>query len=269
MNHKQFLFAEILVLLALFTTLVAGGANNTTSRIRVYRDAQAPVEDTSQNEIDDRIQVGEPIKSLLQTTVRFALAQTKLTKHMNIDMAMEVINGASFLLAKQKILIRVVEFAAFVVVSLIIVSILFPSSLRLIEAVWRDPVNTLNLDRYLSNGVHESSVLGLVGAKTDDLLKRVGLDHSTCRYRSICYIGEILKCTVPQTAESLTKFFSDNFSSSSLKEHGWVKAFSSGFVDQNCTNIATEETGCFANFVNSIFGQMPQKGSLKARRGSY
>jgi len=212
-------------------------------------------EQANQNEIEDRIQVNEPYKSLIQTTARFALAQTKISNHVNMDVAMDLLGKVGFMLSKPSVLFRVIKVAAVTIATIIATTFFFPGIYTVADSVWRNPVDAFNLDRYLSNGVREKSVMGIISSKTEDALSRVGLHDSTCRERSICHVGEMLKCTFPDTSEILSKFASENFSNSVYKENRFVKAFLSGFVDQNCTKAGAEDVSshnCLGNVFNSI-----------------
>lgn len=215
-----------------------------------------PDDHFKRNEIDDRITIGEPYKSLFQTTARFALAQTKITKHVNIDTAMNFLNDASYFLAKPVVLFKVLKVLAVSLATFMATIFFFPGAYQFIDAAWKDPVNTLNFDRYLTNGMHERSVIGLLGSKTDETLSRVGLQDNSCRERSICYVGEIIKCSFPHTSETITKFASENFSNTGIRENVYARAFVSGFVDRNCSRIgfndAQENQNCLSNFINSI-----------------
>lgn len=206
---------------------------------------------------NDRITIAEPYKSIIQTTARFALAQTKLTKHVNIETAMNFLNDAGYFLSKPLVLLKALKVVAVTIATMLATMFFFPGAHKFAEAALNDPLDALNLDRYLTNGLQERSVLAALGSKTDETLSRVGLQDNSCRQRSLCYIGEILKCSFPHTSESITKFASDNFSSTSLKENVYARAFISGFVDRNCTGIGSLESGreaqhCLSNFISSI-----------------
>lgn len=229
------------------------------SRRSPQRDASPDELAMKQNEIDDRITIGEPYKSLLKTTARFALAQTQVTKHINIETAMDLLNDTSYLLSKPSTLLKAIKVAAVSAATLIATIFFFPGAHQFLEAAWQDPLNTLNLDKYLTNGLQERSVLAVLGSKTDETLARVGLQDNSCRERSLCYLGEMLKCSFPQTADSLTKFATDNFSSTGIRENIYGRAFISGFVDRNCSKVgltAAQEThNCLGSFFSSLLAE--------------
>lgn len=211
-------------------------------------------ESIQQNEIDDRIHVPDVYKTLLQTSTRFALAHTKLSKHVDLDTAMDVLSSAGYMLSKPSVLIKTVEAAAVGIVIMLAITFLSPNSYKLIESAWRDPANTFNLDRYLSNGLTEKSVLATIGSKTEDVLARVGLQAMSCQERSICYVGEMINCTFPKTAETLSKFAQDHFPNSGIKDYRLAKAFISGFTDRNCTKLPTDggSQSCLSNFFSAV-----------------
>lgn len=256
MNAKFLLAASGYLLLV---CLVAG--NPSQKQSSKYNEIYSGDNDINQYDIEERIHVGEPFKSLLQTAVRFMLAQTKVSNHVNIDTAMDFINNMGYMLSKPSTLIKMVEVAAITVVGLLGATLFFPGFYKFLDSAWKDPVNTFNLDRYLSNGISERSVLGVIGSTTDEALSRVGLQDGSCRERSICYLGEMLKCHFPDTSDMMTKFATENFSSSSYNENKYFRAFTSGFVDRNCTKIAGssdqggENKNCLGSFIGSILRQ--------------
>lgn len=211
-------------------------------------------DNVQQNEIDDRIHVSEPYKTFLQTSARFALSHTKLSKHVDLETAMDLINSAGYMLSKPSVLIKTVEAVAVVIVLLLTMTFLSPSSYKFIESAWRDPANAFNLDRYLSNGLNETSVLATIGSRTEDVLARVGLQAMSCQERSLCYMGEILNCTFPKTAETMTKFAKDHFPNSSIKDYRLARAFIAGFSERNCTKLPTDggSHSCLGNFFNTV-----------------
>lgn len=239
-----------------------------TETSRAIRSSDIPVTDEQmmQNDIDDRIIVGEPYKSLIQTTARFALAQSKISNHVHIDTAMRVLNNASWLLAKPKNLMKVFKMIAVTMASLTATIFFFPGAWGFLRAAWEDPSNTMNLDKYLTNGISERSALSMLTSKADDALSRVGLDDSSCRERSLCYLGEILKCSFPYTSESLARIASDSFSGTNLRENVYSRAFLTGFIDHNCTKVMSEgedSHNCLSNFFNTILNGNEQRAKTK------
>lgn len=207
-----------------------------------------------QNEIEDRINLPEVYKTVLQTSTRFMLANTKLTKHVDIDTAMDVLSSAGNMLSKPSVLIKTVEAAAVVIVVMLAVTFLSPNTYKLFEAAWRDPANMLNLDRYFSDGLSEKSVLSTIGSKTEDVLARIGLQAMSCQEKSVCYVGEMLNCTFPKTAETMSKFAQDHLPNSSIKDYRLAKAFIAGFSERNCTKLPTDggSQSCLGNFFSAI-----------------
>lgn len=272
-NHKATATGAVLFLLVALTAVGAQGTigqyqiqqPKTANSVRNARNSQTvPVTDEQmmQNDIDDRIVVGEPYKSLIQTTARFALAQTKISNHVHIDTAMGVLNNASWLLAKPRNLFKVFKMAALAMATVTATVLFFPGTLTFLKAAWEDPANTLNLDRYLTNGISERSALSMLGSRADDALSRVGLEDTSCRERSLCYMGEILKCSFPYTSESIARFASDNFPNANIRENLYARAFLTGFADHNCTKIMSESQdshNCLGNFFNKILNAGPEK----------
>lgn len=230
-----------------------------------------------QNEInaeveDDRIKLVEPYKSLFQTTARFALAQTKLTRHVNIETAMGFLGDLSYFLSKPANLMRAVKALAFIMASALATAFFFPGAHRFMDTILHDPSEALNLDRYLTNGISERSVLAALGSRTDETLSRVGLQENGCRQRSLCYMGEIIRCSFPETSDNITKFASENFSSTNLKDNTYARAFISGFVDRNCTSIGSssengrESQNCLSNFFTSVLSGIENRNSNRLRK---
>lgn len=235
---------------------------------RVIRQAQTnnasanEIASQQENEIssaaaEPRIHLVEPYKSMVETATRFALAQTKLSNHVSIDFSVHILKEVGFKLSKISNLVKLIKYVAISAVSILVTSFFFPGLAKFFDSMWNDPVNTLNLDRYLTNGLSERSVIGILGSKTDSMLKQVGLSEFSCRQRSICYFGEVLRCSSPRTAEALIKFGSDHFANTSLSSNPTVKSFLSGYVDRNCTSIPLETDKseyCFRNLFNSFLG---------------
>lgn len=194
----------------------------------------------SQNEDDsNRINVAEPYKSILKTTTRFALSQTKLS-HVNLETAMTMLNDVGYVLAKPSNLLKAIKIVTVTMATFLTATIFFPGAHRFLEKVWNDPLNTFNLDS-------ERSVV-------DDTLSRFGIQDSSCRQRSVCYTGEAIRCLFPETSEDISKFFKENFSNSGFKNHTYVSAFISGFSDKNCANVSPEagDTSCLGSLINSL-----------------
>lgn len=196
----------------------------------------------SSNEIDsDRIVLPESLKSLVQTGIRFTLAQTPIVDHVKVDTAMTLINNASFKLSKPATLIKAIKVIAVTIATFIATSFFFPGAYHTIEALLSDPKNKLNFDKFFSNGISEKSVIGAISTNTDDILNRVGLQDNSCRKRSICYLGQAVKCMFPETSQTFAKFVSDNFSFMDYKENKYSKAFLDGFVNRTCTTIEDKD----------------------------
>lgn len=203
------------------------------------------------NEIDDRIIIAEPYKSMLETTAKFALAQTKVTKIVSLDTAVQVLSDVTSIILKPAVLFKLARVLASIFAVVFTTAFFFPSTYNLMEHVWKDPAESLNLDRLADEG----SVIGLLGARTDEVLTRLGLKDNRCREQSICHIGEMLRCSFPQTSETLIKFSQKNLSTAAIKEHPYAKAFSLGFVEQNCARLfdgCRDSPSCLTNFVSSV-----------------
>lgn len=231
------------------------------------QDNNIPDDQTKRNESDTRIVIGEPYKTMIQTATRLALAQSRVTNHINIDTAMNLIGEAAHFLSKPKVLLKTLKVAMVIFVTMLATIFVFPSAHKFAGLAWHDPASALNLDRHLSNGLEARSVIEVIGSKTDQTLNRVGLESNSCRQKSICYFGEIVKCSFPTTAETLTKFASENFSGSSIKENIYARAFISGFVDRNCTAVDAsgpqEAHNCLGDFFNSILGGLETNNQVR------
>lgn len=229
-----------------------------------WHENHIPDDQTKHPDIDTRITLSEPYKSIIQTTTRFALSQSRITKHLNIDTAMNLLNEVARFLSKPIVLLKTLKVAAVTLATILVTLFLFPGASRFADAAWQDPVNAFNLDRYLTNGLQERSILEALGSRTDETLSRVGLQDGSCRQRSLCYLGEIAKCSFPHTADTITKFVSENFAESNIKDNIYARAFISGFVDRNCTGIGTgtnnprEQHNCLGTFISSILSGVDQ-----------
>lgn len=149
--------------------------------------------------MENRIQLVEPYKSMIQSMSRFMFAQSPLANHINIDTFMVVLNDSAYMLAKPSTLMRVAKVVGSLVVSLLTATFFLPGAHKFLNSVWQDPKKMLNVDRYLSNGVSGRSVVSILGSRTEEALKRVGLEDSLCREQSVCYFGEIVRCSFPKS----------------------------------------------------------------------
>lgn len=233
-----------------------GGGNS----YKQEKNKKAFVENFDKNEIDDRIQVSEPYKSLIQTTFRFALAQSGASKHVNIETAMDLLNDTGFMLSKPSILSKFAKTVVVILATLLTSAFFFPGVYKFADTAWRDPQRVMkSFESYLPNGINERSVINLVGSRAEDFLANIGLTDSSCREQSICQAGELIKCTFPHTAESIIKFVSDHFSRPKYRENKYVNAFLSGFVEQNCQALSSlnddksSRKNCFGNLFGSYF----------------
>lgn len=193
-----------------------------------------------ENQIDDdRIHIAEPYANLLQMAIRFALAQTPISRHVNIDAAMEILTTAAIMLSKPSYLITFIEASAILIVFFLTLTFFYPPSYVYAETIWRNPQGSLNLDNFLHSGISEKSILDLITSKTNDMLDNIGIHEESRRQKTLCYFGEAFKCSLPKTSDALTKIGSNFFSSNGIKDNIFATAFVAGFVDQDCSKIRT------------------------------
>lgn len=245
-------------------------------KVKALKNSNRIKEDSEfkENEINETISsqkpylLPEPLKTIAQTTTRFALAQTPLPDHMTIDGTMDILNDAFYLLAKPEIMMKMFKLSGVVIASSMGAALIAP---ELVDTIWRKPSSLLSLDQYFNETVIESRVMSIANTTTDHVFESVGLNARVCRERSICYLGEIFHCWAPKTSDALIRFAERNFSSSSnaLKTHPLVKAFLLGFVDHNCSaiewkpsssitsniserSIIEHNNSCFRSFINNL-----------------
>lgn len=218
-------------------------------RFSIFGDDQ-----TNQNEIKvdrnvkDGIRLEEPYNSLMKTAVRLSLSQSSLSNYFNIDAMMNFVNSTAYLMSNASTLIRVIKIVTIIAGLLISLSLLYPP---LLKNIMQDPMHAIHLEQFLSNGINEKSMLGMLSSTTDDFLNTIGLRDNTCREKSICFAGEVLRCSLPDSVDAVTKFASDKLSDVGLSEHKYVRAFTSGFLDGNCAKIEPKagnlSLNCFSN----------------------
>lgn len=231
----------LVLLVGLLLTAELSQANAASSQKRDTNDKQLVAQES--NEIEQRISISEPYKLLLETTTKFALAQTKVTKVVNLDTAVRILGDLGSIALRPTVLVKLVRALASAFAVLFTTTFFFPSTYYFMEAVWKNPIDTLSLDKLASNA--------------DEALSRMGLRDTRCREQSICHMGEILRCSFPQTSDALIKFGSENLSNAAIKEHPYPKAFILGFVDRNCGQLsdevrASQSASCLSNFFNSV-----------------
>lgn len=146
---------------------------------------------------------------------------------------------------------------------------------------WLTRLTTVDLDRYLSNGVSEHSLLEVVGARTGEALRRVGLGSRLCMETCMCRLAELLHHLLPRSSQTVLEFGGHNFSNNSnaLSDNPMAQAFVWGFVDRNCSLVASrhaqakprwldilEPTSCLGNWLEHVLssrlGTEQQKGLI-------
>lgn len=247
-----------LVLLAIFSLVAWTADSSSTSNFKNETSDRAQNQfDQGIIEIEDRITIVEPYKSLLSTTAKFALAQTRVTKFVQLDTAVRITGDLLSVILRPKVLVKLVRVLASAFAVLFTTTFFFPGTYHFMESVWTNPVDALNLDR--------------MATSADETLNGFGLRDDRCREQTICQLGEILRCSFPKTSEALIKFASDNFSSSGITEHAYPKAFNQGFVERNCARLGydnrDDSSSCLSNFFNSILAS--SRSHLKDKRSSY
>lgn len=213
------------------------------------------------NEIDDRILISEPYKSLIQTTTRFALSNTQISKHVNVDIVMNFLNDAGYMLAKPIVLLSVVKAVAVIVGTLMLGVFFLPGAPQFIEAAWRNPIKAFGFKKYLSNGMYEKSVLAVLNTRTEELLARLGLDNDGCRQKSLCHVGEMIRTAMPQKSKAAVKFWRENFANIRLSDDPNFEALTSGLSNGTCSGVSSNEVRkevpmCVGNFMNTFLSTL-------------
>lgn len=211
-------------------------------------------------EDERRITLSEPYRSLVQTSARFAIAQTSVTNYVNIDTFMDFMSDAGYALSKVSTLIVVSKAIAIVMGTLLAVAFFIPSSvIRMIDALIRHPERLMHLERYLPNGLNEMGIIGMMNEKTEEMLSRFGLNESACREQSVCQAGEFFRCAFPRISKVGIQFISENFSRPKYRSNKYLNSFLTGFIDQNCaaSELAGSEQNtvprnCASNFMKSL-----------------
>lgn len=186
----------------------------------------------------DRIQVSDTSKMILQTSLRFALAQSGFTKYIDLETAMDVANDTGYMLSKPSNLAKVVRVAVVALTMLMVSAFFFPSTYKFIDAAIKDPTKSIQFDKYLSNGIYDKSILNLLGTKADDLLARIGMDDSACQELTVCQSAKALRCVFPHATNGLAKVVSEHYVRPKYRQNRFVNSFLSGFVDRNCNSLA-------------------------------
>ena len=176
----------------------------------------------------------EPYKSLIQTTARYALTNSRASKYLNVERTMTFINNSVYYLAKTFPLLLVYKVVALTLVALSIGLFLVPDTL------WHNPAHVLGLEKFVSaSGLSDKSLLDAVNARTEELMAQFGLDDDACRQRTWCHLGDTLKLATP------------NYARARLPR----ELFTSGFMAGQCEQIAVPES-CPANIISPILGSL-------------
>lgn len=214
--------------------------------------------DVDSNDIDDdRIQVNEPFKTMIITSTKFALAQTRLPKYMQIDTAITILNNFAYMMSKPAVLIKVVKFVGVAITTIISATFFFPQTSKWMNQMLRGKIDTL---QYLSNGLSERSIVDMVNSRSDDALNSIGLD-TNCRQRSVCLVGSLIGCAYPDAVT----FVPSRLESTGLKENIYTKAFTQGLVNRTCTNIVEPKPDCFEGLIGSLVSARTWPGDHKTK----
>lgn len=258
MKPNKFLIYITILCLLLFVVGEAKQPNiELVGKVKLYEEIsnKTSINDNFSPQENDIIVIAEPYKSIIQKGAKFAIAQTEIANHVNPDTAMNIFNEVALMLSKKSRLYRMIKVLSITMGTILLSGFFFPGIYKRLEKTWRDPTSIINLDKYMkSNGILEKSVISSLSSQTDDTLNRIGLHDNTCRQKSLCYLGEAIRCLFPQSSEAIIKFSSENLSNTLFKENKYFDSFVSGFKDQNCTNVDTvEQTGhCLGNIFNSV-----------------
>lgn len=181
----------------------------------------------------------EPVKTIVQATTRFALAQTSVTRHLTIDGAMSIINDAFYLLARPAVLVKVMKFLSALLASSLGASLFLP---ELMDLIWhKPPTSLLQLDSHLYGNLIESRAMHFLSSSASNGhfmdSEPNSTDSQSCHEKAIRSLSETMDCLMPQTSKALICFFRNNFASSleTIRAHNLGRAFASGFKDYNCT----------------------------------
>lgn len=231
--------AKILIAVVFAIQLAEGLRTNSlkeSNYLKVHSENNVNITDekshaSEQNEVDvDRIEFGEVYKSLLRTTIRFTLEQTRIPKYVKVDTAIAWLDKLAYKVARLSTLIALTKTAAIAVVSLLITTLIFPNTYQQIESKIREQRR-----QFIPSNINPDSVVDMLSQSTENALDRFGLVSDTiCRERSVCLIGSIVRCSFPESSEILNNYVEENMPKIETSRNKYTKAFTKGFYDQNC-----------------------------------
>lgn len=222
--------------LALAEILQPAGSNQKLQGKLANREKSSRSRDESQNDLQEyRIVLVEPYKSLIQITTRQILDKANVSRHVDIDLAMTIINEVGYVLARPTVLLTTLEVVLASAGLLVGTTFLIPGAHKQVEHLWRNPAQVLPLNRYFPNGLSHRSFRRLFSLFEDELLDRLSLREEPCRKQIMCQIGEACRTKVPHFPESASMLIKSL--KLGLDENKYVQAFQIGYFEQDCTTI--------------------------------
>lgn len=236
----------VIVLLAAAVTLLQPtlsvpqqDSNNNSSNDYANLDAEA----TATNRIvqigfdgdQNTIKLAEPYKSLVQTSARFAIAQSGITRHMDMDTAMQMLNDAGYMLSKPANLIKVAAGAVITMTLFLMTCFFSPEVLKSFErAAWTDP-SKVYTEYYTSIPFGAPRSWEYLDSQlVRELPNLSGLADHSCRLLTVCRSSQLLREFAPQATQAPAEFLAKYLSKSSYRENKIFDAFISGYVEVNC-----------------------------------
>ena len=233
-------------LLLVVLLIVATGAYCDAKLQQPYTELRLKASSDGQGEQADREQevlvIVEPYKSLIQTTARYALTNSRASKYLDVERTMTLINNSVYYLAKTLPLVLVFKLVALTLVALSIGLFIVP------DALWHNPVHVLGLEKYVSaSGLSDQSLLEAVNARTEELMAQFGLEDDACRRKTWCHLGDTLKLAAPSYARARLP----------------RELFTSEFMAGQCEQISVPES-CPANIISPILGSLKHRFSSRS-----
>lgn len=182
------------------------------------------------DELDYPIQISEPYKTLLKTSMHFAVASSPLSNYISAQNFMEVVGAASAALCKPANLVRAL--GALTVLLAGFLGSLFVLPYSLIEAVWKSPYK---LESYLPRGYGKMEI-GDINMAIDQILDGFGMEGIPCRERLVCQTGQTMRCSFPMYSKRASRFITRHLPSLKRWSNKFWVAFLVGLEEQNCAN---------------------------------
>lgn len=200
---------------------------------------------------ENGIIISEPYKTMIKASAQMAVAQVmpSIPEYIGMDATMEMISDAGYALTKPSVLRQLVKPVLATLITLVVAAFLAPrTAINFVASAWRNPESLSKASDWLMNGLIKADVIKSLHLADMELVKKLGLEDSACREQTVCRLGELVRCKLRSSSEIVIDFIT--YKNLRKIEKKYLKAFLSGFIDQDCGDESgTLSETCASNLV--------------------